>query len=182
MTGSDPRTAPGSPRLQALAALHRPRVWRVAVRFLRDPDQADDVTQEAFLRLQRSPPSCPDAQVGTWLHAVVVNLCRDRLRARLRRGTPVELDAAEGVAALTQRPDPEGRLDRERARRDLDAALARLPPEMERAVRLRYLDGLTYAEIAEATGAPVGTIASRVFRALRRLGEDLDPRHLEVLS
>lgn len=168
-------------RLQAVAALYRPRVWRVAVRFLGDPDQADDVTQEVFLRLQRSPPTGPEAQVGTWLHAVAANLCRDRLRARIRRGIGVPVDAAEGAAPLTDHPDPARDLDRRRAREALEAALARLPGDMERAVRLRYLDGLGYAEIAEATGAPVGTIASRVFRALRRLGEDLDPRHLEVL-
>ncbi len=168
-------------RLQALAVLHRPRVRRVALRFLRDPDAADDVTQDVFVRLQRSPPKLDDTRIGSWLHTVTLNLCRDQLRRRARAAERLATDDAPATAAAAG-ADPAARLDRDRARRALDQAIERLPADQARAIRLRFVEGLSYGDIARRLGVPQGTVASRVFRALARLGQDVEALHLEVLS
>jgi RNA polymerase sigma-70 factor (ECF subfamily) len=173
-------------RLEAWAAAHRPRIWSTAHRILGDADLAEDIAQEALLRLHRNPPTAPDTRLGPWLHTVTVNLCRDALRARVRARSRAEAQANEAPSTLdaqrSHAPDPGRDVDRERASRAIRQALSRLPPAQAQAVRLRYLDGLSYAEIAERCDVAVGTVASRVFRGLHRLGLDMEPRHLEILK
>ena len=165
------------------AVLHRPRVWRTARAILHDPDAAEDVAQEVFLRLQRRAPTFGhEAQLLAWLHRTTVNLCRDHLRRRTRRAGDVEVSHARGEAELHHEPDPLRGVGRAEARRALDTALDSLAPEQARAVRLRYLEGLEYAEIARRTGTTTGTVASRVFRALKHLGNEVAPTHLEILT
>jgi RNA polymerase sigma-70 factor (ECF subfamily) len=175
-------------RLEVWAAVHRPRVWRTAYRILGDADQAEDVAQEVLLRLHRNPPTVDEARVGAWLHTVTINLCRDALRVRVRRKDTEPLDertrrgGVDGAPPVAKRTDPALEVDRERAAGALRSALAQLPAQQEEAVRLRYIDGLSYREIAQRTGVAVGTVASRVFRGLQRLARELESRHLEILK
>ncbi len=166
--------------LAALATEYRPMARRIALGILGDADAAEDVAQDAMIRLQASLPGFRgDAQLGTWLHRVTLNLAYDHLRSATRRDFRPLSEVRSAPDPAT--PDPAGRVDAERARHALEEALDRLPEDQRRAVVLRYMSQLSYAEIAHVTGSAPGTVASRIFRALRRLGADLEPKHLEIL-
>ena len=165
-----------------LARLFRPVAYRIAFGMLGDPDAADDVAQDALVRLSAALPGFVGAEdLRPWVYRVTVNLCRDQLRRRKRRSRDVSVESVS-EARLVLESTPETTVDRERARAAVTAALDRLPDESRQVLELRYLVGLPYHEIARVTKTAQGTIASRVFRALRRLGEEIDPLHLEVLK
>ncbi|MEZ4587744.1 MAG: RNA polymerase sigma factor [Gemmatimonadales bacterium] len=169
--------------LDCLVAIHRPLAHRIAVGILGDRDQAEDVAQDAMLRLSAALPGFQRAgELRPWVYRVTLNLCRDQLRRRRRRSRDLPLEAAAGHPELTDAPRPERTVDAERARRAVTEALKQLPDEQREVITLRFISGLPYAEIARITSTAQGTIASRVFRALKRLGELLDKRHLEVVE
>lgn len=166
--------------LAALATEYRPVARRVALGILGDVDAAEDVAQDAMIRLQSSLPGFRgDAQLETWLHRVTLNLAYDHLR-RVKRRELRPLSEARSTPDPGA-TDPVVKVDSERAREALEAALERLPEDQRRAVILRFMSQLSYDEIAQVTGAAPGTVASRIFRALERLGRDLEPKHLEIL-
>jgi len=109
-----------------------------------------------------------------------LNRCRDQLRRRRRR--TIDIHAAGGTSLLSTEDHPAHGLDTERARAAVLAAVERLPEDQKEAILLRYVSDLSYAEIARVTSTPQGTVASHVFRGLKRLGEDIDARHLEVVK
>lgn len=174
--------------LDQLASAHRPTVLRIARHILGDPAMAEDATQDVFVRLQLALPGFRgDAELGTWLYRITLNICRDHLRRQRSRkwAAPSRSDDETGETervASGLDPDPAASLDAERARRFVRAAIARLPDDQREAVLLRYVSDLSYAEIAQITSTPPGTVASRIYRALRKLGEDLLPRHLELIK
>lgn len=178
------RAAKGeSAAFAALAARYRPEVLRTARSVLADTAAAEDVTQETLLRLHTALPGFRgDAELGTWLYRITLNLCRDHMRRVRRRTREIDVHDATAEVGLRIEPDADASLDAERARIAVRAAIARLPAEMREVVELRFIEDLTYAEIALRTGTPQGTVASRVFRALERLGRDLEPAHLEVVK
>jgi RNA polymerase sigma-70 factor (ECF subfamily) len=145
-----------------------PRVLGYATRLLGDRAEAEDVAQEAMLRLWRIAPDwrAEEAQVSTWLYRVVTNLVTDRQRARARR--PLDLpetapevadDAPGAAAAMMQR-------DRMAA---LDTALTALPERQRQAVVLRHLEGLANPEIARIMGIGVEAVESLTARGKRAL-------------
>ncbi|MCC0073616.1 MAG: RNA polymerase sigma factor [Rhodobacter sp.] len=149
-----------------------PRILRLARRLLQDPVEAEDVTQEAMLRLWQIAPrwQAGGAQPATWLHRVAVNLATDRLRRR--RG--VGLDEI----AEPDDPDPgvvEGMMQTDRLRA-LDEALAMLPDRQRVAVVLRHLEGMTNPEIAATMGIGVEAVESLTARGKRRLAQLLQGR------
>ena len=160
----------------ALAALYDRfgrTAYGLALRVVRDATLAEDVVQEAFLSLWRSAGRfVPErSRAGTWLltlvHRRAVDLVR---REERRRSEPIESapEAADDDAAEA----PWLRLERER----VQAALARLPDAQREAIELAYYGGFTQAELADRLGQPLGTIKSRMFAGLARLGELLqDP-------
>ena len=107
------------------------------------------------------------AAFTTWLYRVTTNACLDELRRRRRRPLP-GLEEERPVTGPAATPDPAGAVA---ARVDVDAALARLPPEFRAAVVLRDLCGLEYAEIAEVLGIPPGTVRSRIARGRGQLAD-----------
>lgn len=150
---------------RALVDRLAPRVLRLATRLLQDPAEAEDVTQEAMMRLWRMAPDWQPgaAQVSTWLHRVAANLATDRLRRR--RGVALEAipepdDPTPGVLEAMMQSD---RL------RALDLALAALPERQRVAVVLRHLEGLSNPEIAEAMGIGVEAVESLTARGKRAL-------------
>ncbi|MEM7414216.1 MAG: sigma-70 family RNA polymerase sigma factor [Gemmatimonadota bacterium] len=166
--------------LDEIAAAHRSRVLRTAIHLTGDPDLAEDVTQDVFVRLQNALLGFRgDADLSTWLYRVTLNLCRDHARRRSRRAE-VGLDQINPVDNDTTNPERALALDR--LRDALRQALANLPDEQREVVTLRFISDLPYAEIARLTGLPEGTVASRVFRGLRRLGETVESRHLEIIK
>lgn len=143
------------------------RVFAVCVRVLGSPQDAEDATQETFVKLARGAPGFRgDAQVSTWIYRIARNVCTDRIRAEARRPTtPVTEDHLESVD-----PDPDasawiGTSDA------LRRAMQQLDPDARQLLLLVGVDGLSYAEAAEVSGIAVGTVKSRVSRARVRLGE-----------
>lgn len=153
-----------------------PRILRLAYRLLQDRAEAEDVTQEAMLRLWQIAPrwQTGGAMPSTWLHRVAVNLATDRLRRR--RG--VALDAIDepddGMPSAV-----EGLIDDDR-RRALDEALALLPERQRVAVVLRHLEGMTNPEIGATMGLGVEAVESLTARGKRRLAELLSGRRAEL--
>jgi len=149
---------------ERLYRLHRGDVYRFVLRDLRDPDDAEDVTQVAFLNayraLQRgSDPEKPRA----WLFTIAQNVARRRFRNRASRPREVELDPEALVA-----PEPEGPTAAE-----IRAALLRLRPNQRAVMVLREIGGLSYAEIAETLGLSVSAVETLLFRSRRALREEL---------
>lgn len=143
-----------------------PRVLGYAARLLGDPSEAEDVTQEAMLRLWKIAPDWRqgEAQVSTWLYRVVTNLCTDRLR---KRGRSAPLDAA-GEPADTS-PAADARMTEVQRSDALQAALAELPERQRQAVVLRHLEGLSNPEIAGIMDIGIEAVESLTARAKRAL-------------
>jgi len=158
-----------------LVLLHEKRVARTVLGMLEEAE-ADDVAQEVFIRLHQSLHTFRgEARLSTWLTRVAINLCLDRLRARKRRGWRwLSLDSDDGNS---MHPVLEGEdlLDsRERAAL-VQAAVKALKPEWRAVVVLRWLQGLSTEETAQALGLPYGTVLSRLSRALGDLRRRLGP-------
>jgi RNA polymerase sigma factor (sigma-70 family) len=145
-----------------------PRVLGYAARILGDRAEAEDVAQEAMLRLWRAAPGWRpgEAQVSTWLYRVVTNLCTDRLRVRSRRPATA-LDEAPEVADA--QPAPVARMIEGDRMAALSAALATLPERQRQAVVLRHIEGLTNPEIALVMDIGIEAVESLTARGKRGL-------------
>jgi RNA polymerase sigma-70 factor, ECF subfamily len=163
---------------------HARRVFAVCLRVLRDHADAEEATQETFVRLARAAEGFrAEAALSTWLYRVAHNVCTDLVRREARRPRTPVADVAELVDLAHPDGDEHGAEQQAEQRAelaDLGAALAHLDDEARVALLLVAVDGLAYAEVAEATGVAVGTVKSRVSRARVRLAEllaetDADP-------
>lgn len=142
---------------EVLVTRHAPRVHRLAANTV-GPGAADDVVQEVWIAVHRSLRTFRgEAQFSTWLHRVTLNACYGALQAR--RNLPFD-----AVAEPASPHSPVRSSEQADMRERLAAALATLPREQREAVTLRELAGLDYAEIAEVTGAELGTVKSRINR------------------
>lgn len=155
----------------ALVERYAAQARRVARAVLRDPDDADDAAQDAFLsalvKLERYDLRRP---FGPWLMRIVANAATDRRRRRaVRRTEPLE----PGLMGGGRRPDTDA--ERNALGDRLRAALAELPERRRLAVVLFDVEGYAHAEIAGILGIPEGTVRSEVFHARRRLRELLAP-------
>lgn len=159
-----------------LTASLAPRAFAQAFRMLADRAEAEDVAQEAMLRLWRAAPGWRqgEAKVSTWLHRVVANLCVDRLR---RRGA---LGLDEVAEPADPSPSPAQRMQEGERMRALSDALARLPDRQAQAVALRHLEGLQNPEIAAIMGVGVEAVESLVARGKRALAGILAGRKAEL--
>lgn len=162
-----------------LAARHLPRLLSLGRRMLGDEAEAEDVAQEAMLRLWRQAPDWRrgEAQVSTWLYRVASNLCIDRLR-RAERTTAADPAAMPEVA--DDRPGPEATLADTARLRALDVALAELPERQRQAVVLRHIEGLSNPEIAAIMEISVEAVESLTARGKRALARVLAARKEEL--
>lgn len=152
-----------------LSARLSPRAFAHAFRVLGDRAEAEDVTQEAMLRLWKQAPNwdAGRAQAATWLYRVVANLCFDRLRGQ-RPETLDEVDApADPAQAIETRLQDRARYDA------LQEALLRLPERQRQAVVLRHIEGLANPDIAEILDVGVEAVESLTARGKRALTADL---------
>ncbi len=154
-----------------LMRAHEDRVFAVCLRILADREMALDATQDTFISAFRKAHQFQgNSAVATWLYRIAVNNCYDLLRRSRRR--PVER-----LPEYFDQADPSATEMVEGAahRREIEEALASLPPDFRAAVVLSDIEGLSLPEVALALGVPVGTVKSRVFRGrrmlARRLGE-----------
>lgn len=153
-----------------------PRVLGYATRILSDPAEAEDVAQDAMLRLWKIAPEWRqgEAKVSTWLYRVVANLCTDRLRRRRNVG----LDTIDEPA--DDSPNVEDNLQNQSRAMALNAALDRLPERQKQAVVLRHLEGLTNPEIADVMKIGVEAVESLTARGKRALAADLADQRAEL--
>ena len=150
-----------------LVRRHRQRMWAVAVRTLRDPEEAADAVQDACLSAFRAAATFRgDARVTTWLHRIVVNACLDRARRQAVR--PIAPMPDEAPA------DPRDLLAERETSLVVEEALATLPEDQRVAIVLVDLQGLSVAEAAAVLDVPEGTVKSRCFRGRARLAVLLD--------
>lgn len=152
-----------------LVARHQDRMWAVALRTMRHPEDAADALQEAYISaFRRAGTFRGDSQVTTWLHRVVVNACLDRLRrikVRASEPMPDDLDRAAQFAS-TAGADP---LEVREQRAVVAAALAQLNPDQRAALVLVDMEGYSVDEAAQMLGCAPGTIKSRCARGRARL-------------
>jgi RNA polymerase sigma factor (sigma-70 family) len=162
---------------QALAARLLPRTLSQAQRMLSDRTEAEDVAQEAMMRLWRIAGEWRqgEAQVSTWLYRVTVNLCTDRLRRRRRS---VTLDAV--AEPLDGAPSVLARMQSQARAQALSDALAQLPARQAEAVALRHLEGLSNPEIAAVMEIGVEAVESLTARGKRGLAAILAGRREEL--
>lgn len=152
----------------ALVNRHMPVVWRVAFRMLRDREEAEDVTQETFLRAWKMLPDWEDrAKFSTWACTVAINLCRDRLKKK----KPVLMDELpeQADAAL----HPEQALSQKQASDRINTLVDALPDRQKAALSLCAFEGLGNIEAAEAMGVSIEALESLLARARRKLRLEL---------
>jgi len=167
---------------RVLVERYQDRAYRLALRVMRDEEQARDVVQEGFLKVYRSLDRF-EGRSGfyTWLYRVIMNLCLDeKRRDRSQRHVewdetaPGEVDPGTGDAAnelYRERSGPAGSLARAELRGIVAGAIEQLPDDARQTLLLREVEGLSYAEIAECLGVPKGTVMSRLHHARRRVRE-----------
>jgi RNA polymerase sigma-70 factor (ECF subfamily) len=155
--------------LDALLARHRPTVERLALRILRDAEDADDATQEALAKVcVRLAQFRGGAQFSTWLHRLAVNTCLDAVE---RRKSRVHEPLDDSYAAAD---DPAREANISELRRELCDAFAGVSPREAQVVLLKDALGYSFEEIAEAAGIPVGTAKCHAHRGRARLSERLE--------
>jgi RNA polymerase sigma-70 factor (ECF subfamily) len=148
------------------------RAYAYVTTLLGDPTQAEDVTQEAFIRIHRGIDRLDDQRDPTpWVFAVVTNTVRDHWRSAAHRQSRrrVELDEARAVAAADEATDPERALLGREDRTAVEEALAALTPADREIILLREYEGLRFAQVAEALDVREDAARQRHARALRRL-------------
>jgi len=153
-------------RFEAQALPHLDAAYNLARWLSRSPADADDIVQDALLRAFRGFDGFRGGDARAWLLAIVRNCWRSAGSATTRRGH-TELDDAIADAA----PGPEEAAAQTGERRRLNVLIARLPDDFREVLILRELEDLSYKEIAEITGAPIGTVMSRLARARTMLRE-----------
>ncbi|BBD79943.1 RNA polymerase sigma factor RpoE [Aerosticca soli] len=164
-----------------LVRKYQHKVLGLVARYVRNPSECEDVAQEAFVRAWRALGSFRgDSAFSTWLHTIAVNTAKNYLASAGRRPPAEDIDVDEAaIGAHAERMQdsatPERELLRQEIERTVFDTVQRLPEELRTAITLREVEGMSYEEIAEAMGCPVGTVRSRIFRAREAIDEKLRP-------
>ena len=157
------------PAFEELVRRHEKRVYAVALRSSGSPEDAEDITQEVFLRAWRSIEDFRgDSGFSTWLFRITMNLCVDHARHKHAQPQtqPLVMGEEESERPLPDTaPTPEEHLDNSELGRELAAALDEVSEEHRRIVLLRDVSGMSYTEIAEVLEISEGTVKSRLSRA-----------------
>ena len=158
------------------------RIVKLVSRYVRDPSDALDVAQEAFLKAYRALPRFRgESAFYTWLYRIAINTAKNHLTALARRPTEVDLGSNEDgeryelEALYGDIATPERLLLTDEIRETIGAAIAALPEDLREAIVLREVDGLSYEDIAQAMDCPIGTVRSRIFRAREAIDVRLKP-------
>ena len=165
-----------------LVEKYQRKLARLLSRFIRDPAEVEDVTQEAFIKAYRALPAFRgDSAFYTWLYRIGINTAKNYLMALGRRAptsTEIEAEEAEGFEEGEQLRDintPESLLLSNEIAETVNATIEKLPEELRRAIQMREIEGMSYEDIAQAMDCPIGTVRSRIFRAREAIAEQLRP-------
>jgi RNA polymerase sigma-70 factor (ECF subfamily) len=167
---------------ELLVVKYQRKLARLLSRFIRDPAEVEDVTQEAFIKAYRALPAFRgDSAFYTWLYRIGINTAKNYLMAMGRRAptsTEVEAEEAEGFEEGEQLRDintPESVLLSNEIAATVNATIEQLPEELRTAIQLREIEGMSYEDIAQMMNCPIGTVRSRIFRAREAIAEQLRP-------
>ncbi|WP_426298784.1 RNA polymerase sigma factor SigE [Arthrobacter sp. R-11] len=167
-----------APSWEEVVENHSAKVFRLAYRLTGNKFDAEDLTQEVFVRVFRSLENFKPGTLDGWLHRITTNLFLDQARRKSRiRFDALAEDAESRLPG--QEPGPEQSFELNNLDLDVQRALEELPPDFRAAVVLCDLEGLSYDEVAEALGVKLGTVRSRIHRGRTMLREKLahrDPR------
>ena len=157
--------------LRALYDEHAPRAIAIAMRILRNVEEAEDVVQDTFLEVWRRSAQFDDAR-GTavaWIVTIARSRAIDRLRATQTAGRALDGVVANEDVMRTALPSPVDRMEERREGTRVATALAALPALQRETIELAYFEGLSQSEIAAKTGTPLGTVKMRVKLAMSKL-------------
>ena len=169
----------------ALVLKYQHKLVKLVTRYVRNPAEAEDIAQEAFIKAYRALPQFRgDSAFYTWLYRIAINTAKNAVVSRDR--SPVDYDfdrdsideSYDMQGRLKDSETPEGLVLTDEIRQTVNAAIEQLPEDLRTAIVLRELEGLSYEQIATTMGCPVGTVRSRIFRAR----EAIDHRLREVFE
>ena len=166
-----------------LVVRYQQRVIALIARFVNDPQEVEDVSQEAFIKAYRALSLFRgESAFYTWLYRIAVNTAKNHLVAKSRRPPAVDMDVDESqnndlAMPLRELESPEESLVTEDLKQAIEKAIDELPEELKTAFTLREFSGLSYEDITEIMDCPVGTVRSRIFRAR----EAIDKRIRELM-
>ncbi len=174
--------------LEQLVISQKQYIYSIAMTIFHNTDDAEDLTQTAFIRLFRSIHQYNgDSKFTTWLYRLVINLGRDELRSR-RRKVPIinpiatdddELDPVTLIRDTNSERDPQASLEHNETRRILVEALAQLDDQYRLTLTMLYFDDMKYADIADILEIPLNTVKSHIRRGKERLREILEGQHID---
>ncbi len=164
-----------------LVTKYQHKVANLVSRYVKNQADVADVVQEAFIKAYRALPNFRgESAFYTWLYRIAVNSAKNYLVAKGRKppGSDIEIDDAENYDsgdALREHASPEKLLLTSEIKKIIFATMEQLPEDLRVAINLRELEGLSYEEIAEIMGCPVGTVRSRIFRARDAIDKKIRP-------
>jgi len=168
-----------------LVLKYQHKLVKLVMRYVRNPAEAEDIAQEAFIKAYRALPQFRgDSAFYTWLYRIAINTAKNAVVSRDRSPVEYDLDrnntdeSYDMQGRMKDSETPEGLVLTDEIRSTVNAAIEALPEDLRTAIVLRELEGLSYEEIAEAMACPVGTVRSRIFRAR----EAIDRRLREVFE
>jgi RNA polymerase sigma-70 factor (ECF subfamily) len=164
-----------------LVRKYQHKIVKLVTRYVHDGAEALDVTQEAFIKAYRAIHGFRgDSAFYTWLYRIAINTAKNHLVAEGRRPLDHGMDLQDPdqydvQSRLRDVDTPEHLLLTDEIQRTVETAIADLPEDLRTAIVLRELEGMSYEQIAETMGCPVGTVRSRIFRAREAIDEKLKP-------
>ena len=164
-----------------LVIKYQHKIIHLVNRYVKDPSEAQDVAQEAFIKAYRALGNFRgDSAFYTWLYRIAINTAKNYLVSQSRRSANYQVDiqdaeAFENAPQLQGMETPERLLLNQEIIDTIKAAIDKLPEDMRTAIMLREFEGMSYEEIAQAMDCPVGTVRSRIFRAREAIDDKLNP-------
>lgn len=157
---------------EQIVGRHERKLYRLALRIVRNSEDAEEVVQDAFMRVYRALKSMPSAehkrlQLTPWLFVITRNVALNRLRRKHPRSVSLDAVSTVDCTVVPNSSDqvPEFYLEQREHRELIELAMRELPKHLQRAARLRFLDGLSHVEIGKHFDIPVGTVKSHIHRA-----------------
>jgi RNA polymerase sigma-70 factor (ECF subfamily) len=164
-----------------LVIKYQHKMISVVSRYVRDSHEVQDVVQEAFIKAYRALGNFRgDSAFYTWIYRIAINTAKNHLVSRGRRPPAFDVDVNDaeyysGSDFLKDVDTPENNLFRDELHEALNRAIKELPEDLRTAVTLREMEGLSYEDIADVMGCPVGTVRSRIFRAREAIEKRIEP-------
>lgn len=164
-----------------LVLKYQNRIIKLVSRYVREPSDAMDIAQDAFIKAYRALPNFRgDSAFYTWLYRIAINTAKNHLVSLSRRPAEAHLENSDGEQMDVEElqkdiATPENLLLADEIKQTILDAMNKLPEDLRVAITLREVEGLTYEEIAVAMDCPIGTVRSRIFRAREAVDTKLKP-------